>query len=261
MKKISLLITLLLAYSAGLMAQTNVPVPMDPQISDWYDYTPYQWPDGQFTVASAWLYIDTYGTDMMGNQVANDYSFELDSCFNDELLYTILDKDKFSYSIYTDFDELFVFYPEEYPEFDEPTTNIYPYLLLYDDFNDIDTYHSTANIEHWGPHFPNRTFQDGDFGDVIKKFPEWRIGIQTHYTVDGVTSSSNIVYLELCDKPVSLLGDVDDNGAVEIVDVSALIDYLLGRDTKINKFNSDVYSDCRVDISDLSELIDLLLAM
>ena len=258
MKKISLLFTLLLAFSASSLAQTNVPVPMDPEISEWYDYKPYQWPDGHFTVASAWLFMETYGTDIMGNQVATDYSFELDSCFNDELLYTILDKDKFSYSIYTDFDELFVFDPEEYPEFDEPTTNIYPYLLLYDDFNDKDTYHSTENIEYWGPHFPNRTFRDGDFGDEIKKFPEWRIGIQTHYTVDGVTTSSNIVYLELCDKPVSLLGDVDDNGVVEISDVTALIDYLLAG-IPVNKFNADVSNDNILDISDLTELIDMIL--
>ena len=109
-----------------------------------------------------------------------------------------------------------------------------------------------------GGHFPNRTFRDGDFGDEIKKFPEWRIGIQTHYTVDGVTTSSNIVYLELCDKPVSLLGDVDDNGVVEISDVTALIDYLLAG-IPVNKFNADVSNDNILDISDLTELIDMIL--
>ena len=81
-------------------------------------------------------------------------------------LNTILDKDKISYSIYTDYDEIFVFNPEEYPEFDEPTTNIYPYLLLYDDFNDHSTYHSTLNIEFWGPHFPNRTTQTDGFDGI-----------------------------------------------------------------------------------------------
>ena len=258
MKKISLLFVMLLALAGNAMAQSTVPVPADPALSEWYDYTPHQ-SDGSVTVASAWLFIDGYGTDIMGNQVANDYALELDSCFNDELLYTILDKDKFSYSIYTDFDELYVFYPEEYPEFTEPTTNIYPYLLLFDDYNDQDTYHSTANIEFWGPHFPNKTTQVEGF-EGMERFPLWRIGIQTHYTVDGVTSSSNIVYLELCDKPVTKLGDVNMDDQVNIKDVTVLINYLLtGTEDPFNKFNADVNDNNNINISDVTALIDLLI--
>lgn len=250
---------MLLAFSASTVAQSTVPVPADPQISEWYDYTPYQWPNGEVTVASAWLFMDNYGTDIMGNQVANDYSFELDSCFNDELLYTILDKDKFSYSIYTDFDEIFVFNPEEYPEFDVPTTNIYPYLLLFDDYNDQDTYHPTANIEFWGPHFPNRTTQAEGF-EGMEHFPLWRIGIQTHYTVDGMTASSNIVYLELCPKPVILLGDVNEDNLVNIGDLACLLYKLLGADMNpFNKFNADVDDDNKLSVHDVSVLIDILL--
>jgi hypothetical protein len=259
MKKFSLLFVMLLAYCAGLSAQSTVPVPIDPQPSEWYDYTPYMWPNGEVTVASAWLYMDTYGTDIMGNQVANDYSFEIDSVFVQPLQYTILDKSKFSYSIYTDFDELFVFTPEEYPEFDEPTTNIYPYVLLYDDYNDLDTYHSTANIEFWGPHFPNRTTQVDGF-DGWEPFPLWRIGIQTHYTVDGVTTSSNIVYLEVCPKPVTKLGDVNGDGSVTIADVTTLIDYLLGSEVSpFNKFNADVDDSNKLTINDATTIIDMLL--
>jgi hypothetical protein len=259
MKKLALLFVMLLAYCAGMSAQSTVPVPIDPQPSEWYDYTPHEWPNGEVTVASAWLYIDTYGTDIMGNQVANDYNSEIDSVFVQPLQYTILDKSKFSYSIYTDFDELFVFTPEEYPEFDEPTTNIYPYVMLYDDYNDNNTYHGTPNIEFWGPHFPNRTTKVEGF-DGLEPFPLWRIGIQTHYTVDGVTTSSNIVYLEVCPKPVTMLGDVNGDGFVTIADVTTLIDYLLGYEVSpFNKFNADVDDNNKLTINDATTIIDTLL--
>lgn len=249
---------MLMAFSFSAMAQNTVPIPADPEPGEWYDHTPVVDSIGDVHVVGAWLYIDTYGLDIMGNQVANDYSFELDSCFNDELLYTILDKSKISYSIYTDFDELFVFYPEEYPEFDEPTTNVFFYNMLYDDPNDIDTYHSTANFEYWGPHFPNRTTQVDGFD--MEPFPLWRIGVQMHYTEGDVTTSSNIVYLEVCPKPVTLLGDVNEDGEVSIADVTALIDHLLGTPVSpFNKFNADFDDDNTHSIADATSLIDYLL--
>ena len=247
MKKLSILIVTLLAFGFNSMAQSTVPVPADPALSEWYDYKPYMWPDGTVTVTSAWLFIDTYGTDIMGNQVANDYDVSIDSCFVQPLQYTILDKSKFSYSIYTDF------------EFTEPTTNIYHYLLLYDDYNDKDTYHATANFEHWGPHFPNRTTQVDGF-EGMEPFPQWRIGIQTHYTVDGVTTSSNIVYLEVRPKPVTLLGDVNEDGEVNISDVILMINYLSTGTTsgKFNKFNADVMDDNTLNITDAISLINTI---
>lgn len=57
-----------------------------------------------------------------------------------------------------------------------------------------------------------------------------------------------------------LLGDVDDDGNVNINDLSALIDYLLtGNEEGVNLVNADVDQDGAVNISDLSALIDLLL--
>ena len=258
MKKLSLLFVMLLAYGTSTMAQ-DVPVPADPETSDWYDYTPYQWPNGDITVASAWFLIDNYGTDVMGNQVANDYSFDIDSCWTHELNYTILDKSKISYSIYTDFDELFVFMPEDYPEFTEPTTNVFFYNMLYDDPNDRDTYHSTANFEYWGPHFPNRTTQVDDV-EGMEAFPQWRIGIQMHYTEGDVTTSSNIVYLEVRPKPVTLLGDVNMDGELTISDVTYLISYVLGgHPSPFNKFNADLNEDNIHNITDVTLIISKVL--
>ena len=259
MKKISLLFLILLAYSASSMAQSNVPVPADPDgtFFEWYDYAPYQWPDGHVTVADGWFYL-TYGMDVMGNLVADDYSFDIDSCWTHTLEYTILDKDKFSYSIYTDFDEIFVFQPEEYVEFTEPTTNVYIFNILPPNPNG--GYNSSTNFEFWGPHFPNRTTLVDGFEDLYEPFPLWRIGIQTHYTVDGVTTSSNIIYYEVCPKPVTLLGDVNDDGVVNIKDVTALINYLLTDEgDPFNKFNADTNDDNKHSITDVTALINYLL--
>ena len=55
-------------------------------------------------------------------------------------------------------------------------------------------------------------------------------------------------------------GDVDGDGAVEISDVTWLIEYLLTNDaTGVNLQNADVNQDGQVDIADVSKLIDLLL--
>ena len=259
MKKISLLLLMLLAYCASTTAQSTVSVPADPDgdYFAWYDYRPHQWPDGHYTVADGWFYL-TYGMDVMGNLVADDYSFELDSCWTHTLEYTILDKDKYSYSIYTDFDEIFVFQPEEYVEFTEPTTNVYIFNILPPKPNG-DGYNSSTNFEFWGPHFHNRT-NDVDGLEGWERFFDWRIGIQAHYTVDGVTTSSNIVYLEVYPKPVSMLGDVNDDGRVSIADVTALINYLLsGHEEPFNKFNADANNDNKHSISDVTTIINILL--
>ena len=258
MKKISLVLLMLLAYCTSTMAQSTVPVPADPDgdYFMWYDYHPYLWPDGHYTVADGWFYL-TYGMDVMNNLVADDYSFELDSCWTHTLEYTILDRDKFSYSIYTDFDEIFVFQPEEYVEFTEPTTNVYIFNIL--PLKDDGKYGSTTNFELWGPHFPNRT-NDVDDIDGWDPFFLWRIGIQTHYTVGDVTTSSNIVYYYIGPKPVSMLGDVNDDGKVSIADVTALISYLLsGQADPFNKFNADANDDDKHTISDVTAIINILL--
>lgn len=62
-------------------------------------------------------------------------------------------------------------------------------------------------------------------------------------------------------RPAVLLGDADDNGKVDIADLTAIIDYLLGMDVSpFNPTNADVSGDGRVGIDDVTDLIDLLLA-
>ena len=245
---------MLLAYCASVPAQSNVPVPADPDPTffEWYDYAPYQMPDGEILMSSSWFYL-TYGMDFYGNLVANDYDVSIDSCIVHTLEYTILDKDKFSYSIYTDWDEIFVFNPEEYPELDAPTTMV-PI------FNILPPSGSTDNFEMWGPHFPNRTNRVEGF-EGLEPFFLWRIGIQTQYTVDGVTASSNIVYLNVYPKPVTMLGDVNDDGEVNITDAIVLINYILNDEASqpFNKYNADVNDDDSHNITDAIDLINMIL--
>ena len=55
-------------------------------------------------------------------------------------------------------------------------------------------------------------------------------------------------------------GDVNDDGQVNISDVTELIDYVLGGDSgSINVVNADVNGDSQVNIADVTELIDLVL--
>ena len=62
------------------------------------------------------------------------------------------------------------------------------------------------------------------------------------------------------DEPVVMLGDVDDNGKVNITDVTTLIDYLLGSEVStFNSTNADVNQDNKISISDVTALIDKLL--
>ena len=56
-------------------------------------------------------------------------------------------------------------------------------------------------------------------------------------------------------------GDVDGSGKVNIADVTELIDYLLSGDVStINLMNADVDGDGNVGIADVTELIDMILS-
>lgn len=57
----------------------------------------------------------------------------------------------------------------------------------------------------------------------------------------------------------AMLGDVNNDGKVNISDVTALIDYLLGSTVDINTKNADLNGDTTINISDVTALIDAIL--
>ena len=56
-----------------------------------------------------------------------------------------------------------------------------------------------------------------------------------------------------------LRGDVNDDKAVTIADVTKLIDHLLDETVVINRVNADMNEDGAITINDVTALIDLLL--
>ena len=85
--------------------------------------------------------------------------------------------------------------------------------------------------------------------------------VKAIYT-DGTESVwSNIQHVTLTGTGEELLiGDVDNDGEVNINDVTALIDYLLGVNSdSLNQATADVDQNGRVSIDDVTALIDILL--
>ncbi|MBR7011406.1 MAG: dockerin type I repeat-containing protein, partial [Muribaculaceae bacterium] len=94
--------------------------------------------------------------------------------------------------------------------------------------------------------------------DGFVPFFNWRIGIQFHYTVDGVKNSTGITYIEVYEKPNDVQpGDANGDNEITIADVSTLIDMLL--DDAEYFEGADVNGDGFVTIADVSALIDMLL--
>ena len=247
----------MLTIAVSAIAQSTIPRPKNPEIDEWIDSQPVIWNDSITNEPVAFRTNSqlgfTIGMDVMQRPVADDYTgIEMDEVITGELNYTLLEEQYVSYTIFTDFDEEFVFTPEYYPQFEEPTTRI-PFGYM------------GGDIEYWYVHFPGRTnnvatLQEAGFD--VEPFFQWRIGIRTNYIVGDQESYSDIIYLEVFDKPVTLLGDVNDDGVVNITDVTDLIDYVLNSSTtsiKINMFNADVESNAKINISDVTELIDLIL--
>lgn len=76
-----------------------------------------------------------------------------------------------------------------------------------------------------------------------------------------MTASSNIVYLNVYPKPVTMLGDVNDDGEVNITDAIVLINYILNDEASqpFNKYNADVNDDDTHNITDAIDLINMIL--
>ncbi len=151
-------------------------------------------------------------------------------------------EDAISYSIYIDNDELYNFSAQQY-DLDDDVTEI-----TYDMWQ-----------ENWRL-YPNNVYFFRTNADGFTPFFNWRIGIQLHYTIDGVRNSSNIVYVEVFDQPTEVPGDVNGDGELKITDVTLLIDMLLeGGDIPVTPA-TDANGDGKVNITDLTAIIDMLLS-
>ena len=241
MKKITLSLVVLISCGFTLLAQTNVPKPMNPIAVCYYEY----------------------GADAAELGI-NEFNYQI---FPEDVDGNALDPEKLSFSIFTDFDEIFTFDAETYyndhnVEFwaDGVNRTELPYLIR--DYDPFFTIWSTPFFKSTDPSLPanERLFQ-------------WRIGLQVYYTDNGVKTASDIVYVELKDenysppfngifpKPVTMLGDVNEDGEVNISDAIVLINFILNDEAQqpFNKFNADVNDDDTHSITDAIDLISIVL--
>ena len=147
-----------------------------------------------------------------------------------------------SYSIFYDYDQPYTFLYEEYGPYD--------YLHgMTGDMTEIPFSLIHGYITPGAIHFLHKP----DF---------WRIGVQVYYTIDGVRSASDIVYIVIGEEPEYMRGDVDDDNDVDIDDVTRLIDVVLGKDVTYNAAAADCNTetgDGSVDIDDVTALINRVL--
>jgi hypothetical protein len=154
-----------------LVQPTTLPTPANPSLTEFID-------NGSPVGINLGYEITQ---DLDGNYVANDYT--LDKYFAGEE-YTMLDREKISFSIYTDNDQIFTFTPEMFPDqVNEPLTQ-FP-------LNNV-----TINgyVGNWDIHFDGLT---NVVEGAEEPFFTWRIGIQTNYTDGGQTTNSDIIYMEI----------------------------------------------------------------
>ena len=152
-----------------------------------------------------------------------------------------LDEMGYSYSIYTDNGKLFTFEASKYGLQEDATE------ITYDMWQD--NYQLRPDCIYF-----YRTNAEG-----YEPFFNWRIGIQLHYTDNGVKQSSNIVYLEVFEKPEEpdIPGDVNGDGELSIADVTTLIGMVLNN-LEVTSAN-DVNGDGILSIADVTILISRVL--
>ena len=99
--------------------------------------------------------------------------------------------------------------------------------------------------------------------DLDNVIDGWRYFAAIYYysngqaVLDSTTPYYTIVFPA---EPQFTTGDVNDDGAVNIADVTALIDYLLGSGNTVNELAADVNGDHSINIADVTALIDMLLS-
>ena len=104
------------------------------------------------------------------------------------------------------------------------------------------------------PTISSKCFADETYENAILCVPEEVISV--YRTKPGWKKFRYCVAID----DVIIAGDVNDDDRINISDVTALIDFLLSDDdSHINRANSDVNGDGKINISDVTSLIEILL--
>ncbi|MBR5684704.1 MAG: hypothetical protein IKX18_00950 [Muribaculaceae bacterium] len=207
-----------LAFAVNAYSQTTLPKPANPTISEWLDAGILS--DFSFTL----------GCNLDEEPVADDYpgiAEEIDATYihPHEIVYTILDADKVTYSVYTDNDEVFTFTPELFPSDLELFPNGEGVTQIPFNYDGIDIYGK------WYMMIP-LTNKPEYLEEGQEPYFTWRIGVQTIYTDNGQTSTSDIVYMEIYPQMQE---------AKEITSTSFLADWSCNAENTYTRSNFDGY--------------------
>ena len=115
----------------------------------------------------------------------------------------------------------------------------------------VDTLWNTDSVKHSEDMFLNCTSLVGGQGTAY----DAECVDVTYARIDGGTEAPGY----FSEKPAIVRGDVNGDGAVNIADVTNLIDYLLGG-TRMSPAAADCNQDGQVNIGDVTHLIDYLLS-
>ncbi len=94
--------------------------------------------------------------------------------------------------------------------------------------------------------------------DEFTSNPNYGVRFGPNGKIDAMAGARLLLGIE---EPATLTGDVDGDGKVNIDDITLLIDYLLGMDVDINQVAADVHPDNIINIDDLTTLIDYMLGI
>ena len=98
--------------------------------------------------------------------------------------------------------------------------------------------------------------------DMTNVIDGWKYFLNTYYYSEGSQTklkSTSFYTIIFPVEPQFIRGDVNGDSTVNIADVTALIDYLLGSGNTVNELAADVNGDQSINIADVTALIDILL--
>ncbi len=91
-------------------------------------------------------------------------------------------------------------------------------------------------------------------GDNVPKRPVQTTTTEVTTTTTETTTTTTEVTTTTEFIPNIVVGDVNSDGVLDISDLVALTEYVLGKDVEINAENADVFKDSRIDVYDVIRL-------
>ena len=142
----------------------------------------------------------------------------------------------------------------------ENTINIYSYHMLYQLLRAGNSSESSASDP-----FPGTNGVTSLNNLTTPSLKTWS-GLDCEFGIANIAENDGIITFGVVNGDGTApahgfdLGDVNHDGSVNIADVTALIDYLLGNEDGVCTECADINNDVTINIADVTGLIDMLLS-